>query len=251
MSKARRLLRAVGIVLWHRLPNIAITSLALLIIILSGREIYRALAPGEWYLSYSSFSMGDGIETGRAIPIQACTSRDYVYTVDGHMTIFHIPHPQSDERHIVKIVEIKDLVLPEERCINTFLQTTSYQHPPGHYQTSVNLHFKVGSHDKQVSITSNIYSVDTRKPINPQEIEEKIQELQLQIEDLRTLLSAYQSTQPPRSDFVDSPSEPQRGSQAPNEPEPEETPPTPPQRPPERPMNSVEELLNSILGLVI
>lgn len=198
-NKIIRTLRAVWTVFYHRFPNFVVGFLLTLGLVLGVRETYRTIAPGDWYLNYSSFDV-QSVDERADVPFKACRDKVGNYDVDGTRNIYVIPDLNNpNERQVVGSYAI-DATTTKDECVNAFITTRHFEHKAGYYQATTIFNFKVGKHDKQIQMESNIYRILPRREMSSQEIQMRIEELQLQIDELRALLAIQKTNQAPQPD---------------------------------------------------
>lgn len=228
-ARAVRLVSATGALLYKRIPYFALAFLSVLALLYSGREIYRYMAPGEWYFSYVSLDVADGVEAGQPVPYQACRDKTGEFEVDVVRNIYLIPNTNKpSERSLEKQSVFQNARTSDIKCIDSFIRLEEYNHNPGNYQIVMYLGFDIGGNDKTIAVESNIYQVDSPALTN-EDLIRRIDELERELDELRSQLNAQndrnqatvnmQNTQPPNEPVTTSEpnNEPIAASAAPSE----------------------------------
>lgn len=181
--------------MFHRLPWIALYSVAFYVVISVGTALFFRFMPANFFLNYTS-AEAQNIYEHQPLPFKACrTMRFGSHRVEGSRIIYKLPETDGltsqDRKNQAVIVGQFSFggQLSPDRCVDLFINPSQYDHSKGYYYFRTIWNFEVGSNKKQIQYDSNVYIVNERA-LTPEEINQKILDLEQQIEMLKAQLAA-------------------------------------------------------------
>jgi hypothetical protein len=181
------------VLLWKRLPRIALYTVVLFILAQAAAYAYYYFLPSKHFIDYSSVIVSNAQE-GEDVPFSVCREARGNYNFRGFRNILLIPEGQCEEQGVnVNTIEVENNINADEKCKNYYVSKDDYRHRPGMYMLKASLEFEVGPVRKHTSWESNIYTVfpstDEGVERRIQRLQEQIRELQRQLDELSTRIS--------------------------------------------------------------
>ena len=186
----KRSLRRAPWLFWHRLPYIAVYALAFYIIFFIGQRVFYQIAPPTYFLDYYSVNVPSSIKKyeNEPVPFTVCRHKRGNYPVQGYRIIYKMKNETT--RNGAKQVANYPIEgqITQNTCSDASISPSRYSHPAGVYYFKTVLNFRVNGQDKQVTFVSNTYTIE-KKVLTPDELRERIEQLEREIEILKLQLA--------------------------------------------------------------
>ena len=156
---------AAAVLLWKKLPRIALYSVAfyaLFVVSTSAYAIYDKhqveQQPGTDFITYTSFTVNN-IREGDDVSFTLCRTHDKNYDVDGVRTVYVIPDGKKEASKVFVYSKRIAGIVDNENCQSYFIEESEYHFKPGKYLITLDVDFRVKYDiEKKVFTKSNILS---------------------------------------------------------------------------------------------
>ena len=187
--------------IWHRLPQIALYSLALAILLGSGQYFLTqydksqvAKQPGSDFINYTSFTVNNARE-GEDVTFTLCRVHQENYDVKGTRTVYVIPEGRTEAQKVFIYNKQVQGVVDSGNCQPYFIKQSEYHFKPGKYLITLNLNFKV-KYDlpKSVYVKSGVFTIYAQ-PNGEGDVQSQLNNLQERFNDLLDQFNYLQQRQ--------------------------------------------------------
>lgn len=182
-----RLITRTTKLLWHRLPRIALYTVAFYALFWVGQQTYYRFAPAEQFIRFYKVQVQNARE-GQDIPFQVCRTKDANYQISGYRTFYKLTETDEDSGQRYAQSRLEG-ALENDECANLFIRVEKVPHTPGSYYFVTELEFSVNGYTKHLRYKSNVYSIVEQPLETPEQIQDRIDDLQRQIDELKASLA--------------------------------------------------------------
>lgn len=176
-------------IIWHRLPRIAIYILAIYVLLFVGQKAFYRFMPASYFLEYTSVNVPNNqpIYAHSPVPVTFCREKKGNYPITGYRVYYKLD--KTMDRSKGKQVQNQPVnnQITQNRCVDLLITPAQYDHEAGTYFFRTFLTFRVDGNVKQVINESNTYVIQD-KPMTTDDMLKRIQELQDEINRLKSTL---------------------------------------------------------------
>lgn len=247
-----REIRKVPSLLIKRLPHIVFYSALMYGLIVLGQLAFYRFMPASYFLNYYS-AQAQSAEEHSAVPFKACrTKRGGDHVLEGNRVFYKVPEGESKANATqVAVVQIRGAATANQ-CADLFVPVSQFDHETGYYYFRTIFEFKVHGVTKRAEFETNVYAITQHQLQSVDEIEQRIKELQIEIDTLRQQLEAARAGMPANNQTASPPPDQTIAAQ----PSPQPTPTEPPDEQSPIPQESIlpfvkDPILGCPLGVCI
>lgn len=192
--KVRDYLVTSGKLIWHRLPKIALYTIAIYTIFFVIGGVTQALdrraiaaAPGTDFLNYTSFTVQNARE-GEDVTFTLCREHKENYDINGIRTVYIIPEGKTEAEKVFVYNKRIEGIIDTGNCQPYFIKQSEYHFRPGKYMITLNINFRV-KYDipKSVYTKSGIFTIYPQ-PNSGGDMQAQLNNLQQQLRDQQLII---------------------------------------------------------------
>lgn len=194
VRKIRDYGESAGKLIWHRLPKIALYTVAIYALFLVSGGVIQAIdkknieqAAATDFLNYTSFTVQNARE-GEDVTFTLCRDHKENYRIEGTRTIYVIPEGKTEAQKVFIYNKEITGVVDSGDCQSYYIRESEYHFEPGKYLVTLNVNFKV-KYDipKSVYTKSGIFTIYPQ-PDDSTDMNAQLNILQQQLDDQQRLL---------------------------------------------------------------
>lgn len=180
-----------------KFPQIVMYTVFFYFLIVVGDRLFYKFAPASYFISNIQMTVQNSVEHSD-VPYRICRERRGDFIANGVRTIHIIPEGKGeDDKVYAGKYPLLNFAIDGDKCENLFIRKKQFDHTPGRYVITTTYSFRVRhGEEKHISFTSNVYVILKTSSLD---IQNRIEQLQKQINELRRLQKQMGAANPGKS----------------------------------------------------